>query len=244
VEKQIKDFLWNDKKATINWEEVSQPKENGGLNMPNIEMRIEAIQIMWLKKYLTPKNERPDWAYVVDHIIFNNLQKAPKIAKENKISWIFQSWNKTGKKDTIPKFVNEMIKVGRKYKVGYDILEAGPKPRKLLPIWHHIGIEDNYLWNKKLATCLRKEHKIIETEQLEKFRKSNSIYWFCKRLAKKILDKITEHLRPRKEINQETPSTPTKNNNNLSSKTDIIKINPRIVDNRTPEKAIRIFGSY
>jgi len=137
-----------------------------------------------------------------------------------------------------------MIKVGRKYKVGYDILEAGPKPRKLLPIWHHIGIEDNYLWNKKLATYLRKEHKIIETEQLEKFRKSNSIYWFCKRLAKKILDKITEHLRPRKEINQETPSTPTKNNNNLSSKTDIIKINPRIVDNRTPEKAIRIFGSY
>jgi len=60
VEKQIKDFLWNDKKATINWEEVSQPKENRGLNMPNIEMRIEAIQIMWLKKYLTPKNERPD----------------------------------------------------------------------------------------------------------------------------------------------------------------------------------------
>jgi len=40
------------------------------------------------------------------------------------------------------------------------------------------------------------------------------------------------------------PSTPTKNNNNLSSRTDIIKINPRIVDNRTPEKAIRIFGSY
>jgi len=58
--------------------------------MPNIETRIEAIQIMWLKKYLTPKNKRLDWAYVVDQIIFNNLQKAPKITKENKISWIFQ----------------------------------------------------------------------------------------------------------------------------------------------------------
>jgi len=44
-------------------------------------MRIEAIQIMWLKKYLAPKNKRPDWAYVVDQIIFNNLQKAPKIEK-------------------------------------------------------------------------------------------------------------------------------------------------------------------
>ena len=111
----------------MNWKEASQPREIEGLNMPNIETRIEAIQIMWLKKYLVPKNERPDWAYVVDQIIFNNLQKTPKIAKENKISWIFQSWNETGKKNTIPKFINKMIKVGRKYKVGYDVLEAGPK---------------------------------------------------------------------------------------------------------------------
>jgi len=245
MEKQMRDFLWNDKKATINWKEASQPREIGGPNMPNIEMRIEAIQIMWPKKYLAPKNERPDWAYVVDQIIFNNLQKTPKIAKENKISWIFQSWNKTGKKDTIPKFVNEMIKVGRKYKVGYDVLEAGPKPRRLLPIWHHIGIEDNYSWNKKLATCLRKEHKIVETGQLEEFTKGNSTHWFCKRLAKKIIDKITEYRRPGKEINQEIPSTPTRDkSNNLSSRTDIIKIDPRIVDNRTPEKAIKIFGDY
>jgi len=43
MEKQMKDFLWNDKKATMNWEEVLQPKENGGLNMPSMEMRIEAI---------------------------------------------------------------------------------------------------------------------------------------------------------------------------------------------------------
>jgi len=73
IEKQIKDFLWNDKKATMNWKKASQPREIGGLNMPNIETRIEVIQIMWLKKYLVPKNKRPDWAYVVDQIIFNNL---------------------------------------------------------------------------------------------------------------------------------------------------------------------------
>jgi len=105
--------------------------------------------------------------------------------------------------------------------------------------WHK-----GQLLNKKLATCLRKEHKIIEIGQLEEFTKSNSTHWFCKRLAKRIIDKITEHLRPGKEINQEIPSTPTKDRNNLSSRTDIIKINPRIVDNRTPEKAIRIFGNY
>jgi len=54
--------------------------------MPNIEMRIEAIQVMLLKKYLVSKNKRLEWAYVVDQIIFNNLPKTPKIAKSNRIS--------------------------------------------------------------------------------------------------------------------------------------------------------------
>ena len=240
----MKTFLWDNKKATMNWKEASQPREIGGLNMPNIETRIEAIQIMWLKKYLALKYERPDCAYVVDQIIFNNVQKNPKITRQNRISWIFQSWNETGKKDTIPKFISEMIKIRRKYKIGYDVLEAGPKPRQLLPIWHHIGIEDNYSWNKKLTVCLRKKHNIIKTGELDKSIKSNSTHWFCKRLAKRIMNKITECLRPGEEIYQNTISTPIENKDNLSSRTDVIKINPRIVDNRTPKEAIRIFGSY
>jgi len=58
------------------------------------------------------------------------------------------------------------------------------------------------------------------------------------------MDKITEYLRPKGEINQDTPLIPTKNRDNLSSRMDIIKVNPRIINNRTPEKAIRIFESY
>jgi len=58
------------------------------------------------------------------------------------------------------------------------------------------------------------------------------------------MDKIAEHLRPGKEINQEIPLTPTKNRDNLSFRIDIIKINPRILNSRTPGKIIKIFGSY
>ena len=36
----------------MNWMDVTQPKENGGLGLPDIEARLEAIQVMWLKKYL------------------------------------------------------------------------------------------------------------------------------------------------------------------------------------------------
>jgi len=75
--------MWNDKKAIMNWKEASQPREIGGLNMPNIEMRIEAIQIMWLKKYLAPKNERPEWAYIVDQIITKDTQNSKN--QQNKL---------------------------------------------------------------------------------------------------------------------------------------------------------------
>jgi len=137
-----------------------------------------------------------------------------------------------------------MIKIGRKYKIGYDILEAGPKPRQLLPIWHYIGIKDNYSWNKTLATCLREKHKIIETGELDEFTKSKSTYWFCKRLAKRIINKITERLRSGKEMNQKALQVLTEKRDDLNPRTDIIKINPRIIDNRPPEEAIRIFGEY
>jgi len=58
------------------------------------------------------------------------------------------------------------------------------------------------------------------------------------------MDKITECLRPRKKINQSTLPIQTKNKDNLSSRTNIIKIDLRIIDDKTPEETIRIFGSY
>jgi len=58
------------------------------------------------------------------------------------------------------------------------------------------------------------------------------------------MNKITKHLRPGEETNQNIILTLTEDRDKLSLRTDIIKINPRIIDNRTPEKAIKIFGSY
>jgi len=47
--------------------------------------------------------------------------------------------------------------------------------------------------------------------------------------------------KPRKEKNQDKKITPRKN---LNTRTNIIKTNPRIIDNRIPKKTIRIFKSY
>ena len=42
----------------MNWKEASQPREIEGLNMPNIEIRIEAIQNNVVEKVSSAKKQK------------------------------------------------------------------------------------------------------------------------------------------------------------------------------------------
>ena len=46
ITRQMKSFIWEDKRPLMNWMDVTQPKENRGLGLPDIEARLEAIQVM------------------------------------------------------------------------------------------------------------------------------------------------------------------------------------------------------
>ena len=125
--------------------DVTQPTENGGLGLPDIEARLEVIQVMWLKKYLAPLTERPIWAFVTDQIVFKYTQKAPVVNNRNKINWILQTWDITDTKEKkVPNYIREMLKIGRKYNIGYDTIVAEKDQRRKMPLWHHIGVLDNH----------------------------------------------------------------------------------------------------
>ena len=49
----MRTFLWDGKKAIMNWKEASQPRETGELNMPNIEIRSNTNNMA--KKVPCPK---------------------------------------------------------------------------------------------------------------------------------------------------------------------------------------------
>jgi len=83
---QMKSFLWDRKRPLMNWTDIAEPRNNGELNMLDIEAYIEAIQIMWLKKYLVPLSKRPLWAFVTNQIVFKFVQKAPEVKERNKIN--------------------------------------------------------------------------------------------------------------------------------------------------------------
>lgn len=78
--RQMKDFVWdNRERGLMKWEGIIQEKSEGGLNIPDINVRMEAINIMWLKKYLAPTDKKPDWAYLVDDIVFKHVSANPII---------------------------------------------------------------------------------------------------------------------------------------------------------------------
>ena len=119
MEKNMKDFLWDGrKKGLITMEAASAPRENRGLGIPNIEARLKAIQIMWLKKYLDIKEKRLTWVWLADNLIAKDIvpNTTPKVDTLSRISWIKQTWRtKQEKHLKLPNKLKEMLKTVEQY---------------------------------------------------------------------------------------------------------------------------------
>ncbi|EIW52959.1 uncharacterized protein TRAVEDRAFT_40509 [Trametes versicolor FP-101664 SS1] len=62
--KMIRSHIWDGKKhVPVAMEHLYLPVEEGGLGVLDVEARNEAIDVMWLKLYLSSGSERPLWAY-------------------------------------------------------------------------------------------------------------------------------------------------------------------------------------
>ena len=139
-----------------------------------------------------------------------------------------------------------MLKIGKKYNIGYDTIVAGKDQRRKMPLWHHVEVLDNHLWNKKLASCLRLNHKVKTVSNLENYLKKDSQHWHCKHLAQTVINKIPQRLHSLKlEIEDNLDFTPRRLRMEKERNDEIQDIlDPNTIDNRSPEKAIHIFGSY
>ena len=65
-QKMISEFIWDRKKGAINKTHLITPLEKGGIHLLNIQAQNEAINIMWMKKYLDTSNNRPLWANIAN----------------------------------------------------------------------------------------------------------------------------------------------------------------------------------
>jgi exonuclease III len=258
IENQVmeitKDFLWDGRKrGLITMDQASRKHAEGGLGIPDISARLEAIEIVWLKKWLESQN-RPAWAALTDEILRLNVTPAPHIEPRNKISWLLQSWHESQAKSAkIPNTITRMLKVARKYNIGIDFLHARKSTINKMPIWHHPAIKNNYLWNKPAAKCLRNKHKIETVEDLETFAFSNKptiskcdAMDRCYNIATLILAELPPKFQPKTEVPQRDNLEHTPNRIEKYKKTKInkepIAFNPTTQSDATEPMAMtRIF---
>ena len=50
--KVLKDFLWDGKRSKISWEILSHERQDGGLNLPNLEVFFQSLKISWIKRLM------------------------------------------------------------------------------------------------------------------------------------------------------------------------------------------------
>ncbi|KAH9847173.1 hypothetical protein C2E23DRAFT_706940, partial [Lenzites betulinus] len=63
-EKLMRDYVWDDKKhVPIATETLIRDVEKGGIGLLDLEARNEAIEVVWLRDYMTSGEGRPLWAH-------------------------------------------------------------------------------------------------------------------------------------------------------------------------------------
>jgi exonuclease III len=76
LNKITRNFMWDGRKAQVNLNTLYLPIKEGGVKLLDIKARNQAIDIVWLKKYLDLGSCRPIWAYLVDILISENITRA------------------------------------------------------------------------------------------------------------------------------------------------------------------------
>jgi ribonuclease HI len=156
----IKSFMWDDDSSPrITCNTLCHPIHEGGLGLLDITARNEAIDIIWLKKYLNFSLTCPIWAAITDIII---QELAPRwIVDEIEYHPFLQCWNipTPGPANTnISNDIKRMLRIAKKYKTNLAAICLTPHLNTQLPTWYHLATETRLMLG--MATkCLIKKHK-------------------------------------------------------------------------------------
>ena len=248
LEKMYHSFLWNGKvKGLMKWEHVVEKRSKGGLGIPDIAARVEAIEIMWLKRWLSPKEKRPKWAYIMDMILNESIAKKPLIDKESRLNWLIQSWHESEAKEIkLSSHIKRMLKVARKYNITPIAAKYDREAKMNQPLWHNIMMKNaNYHWNKKSARCLRENHDIKTIKDLVEWNAVMDCTKPCNNMAEKLIELLPEKINPlietpRKVKEANLDLTPFRLNKNKMRENKKV-FNPDITTRKNWENAIRLF---
>ena len=198
----MKDFMWDGKKrGKMAWEQIINKREDGGLNIPDIGARVDAITIIWIKKWLQPRKKRPLWTNIADEILKHKASQNPQIEEKAKDLWILQSWHEKYSKGNAnaKSGLIEWLKAARTYNLRIDARKISKHMKQRMPAWHHIHVANKYHNNKGVAKTLRDKYNIRTIGDVEKVASTvgrKPYRQVEKRMAKAVLETLPEKWNP------------------------------------------------
>src|SRR5882724_1724931 len=187
--KIIKDFIWDgNKRGLMRLDYTAEIREKGGLGMPDLKTRMEAIDIMWLKKYLDTPDKRPTWCWVADALIKGDayLHSTPRVEESARLKWALQTWRtRQGKLSKLSDCIKRMLKAAEKYNARVQARKTDSHLKENMILWHHTyGAKNNYNMNKLASKCLRNNHKIKTVREMN---------GYIKRCRQRTIEKCKKH---------------------------------------------------
>lgn len=247
----IRNFLWDNRRnGYIPWKQAIAPRSEGGLNMPDIKSRLDAIELIWVKKWLAPEDKRPAWAYYTDAIIMKYLTREPKVEMKAKRSWIFQSWHESKSKDSkIPQYIRRLLQVARKYNVAPHALKVSHEVKSNMPMWHHFAITNNFRWNKKASKCLRNMHHVKTINDFETGTNApRRPHVACNKIARAIITSIPDKWNPNVVTphfdNLDFTDRRRKENAEKDVQSEAVTFDPNVTESKTIEETLRVFTNF
>ena len=135
LEKIIHAFIWEDSRPSVSLDTLCLPIGQGGIKLLNLSSRNKAIEIMWLKSYLTLGQKRPAWAYIADVLISESVTKSSgAISNLAQINVYLQTWRAgLHPGSTLPKTLQNMLKIGKKFGLNFTSLKLSDSVKEKLP---------------------------------------------------------------------------------------------------------------
>lgn len=173
----IRSFMAKGKHPVISLDAMYQPAENGGLGLLDLNSRVEAIELTWLKPYTDLTPGRPLWCFVEDFLIAQSVRSILPEAKTMACMNVFlQTWKPTAK--DLPDHITRMLRLAAKYQVSFGALKLPASLKAQLPAWYHISNLEplRRLNNTQRSQCLRQNHgakTVGDLLQLSQYRLEN-----------------------------------------------------------------------
>jgi hypothetical protein len=124
IQKLINSFIWGGDRAQITLKQTRENFKKGGIKLLDIQARNDAIDIMWLKKYLDLSPSHPLWASIADILIEDSIAKSNSTDQNVTINTYLQSWSPSMNVNSkLPPDLKRMIRTGKTYNISFSALD-------------------------------------------------------------------------------------------------------------------------